>query len=56
MENVTIAWIILSIPIVVTGCALYYNPKKKDVGVSIAASIVTFGLPWWGLYFLIIAI
>jgi len=56
MEYLTIAWLLLSIPIVLVGGAHFYDARKKDAALSALAATVVLMPVWWAVYFIILSV
>lgn len=53
MNNLFIAWFLLSIPITISGAALFLNEERNDKKVSFIVSVILLMPIWWATYFLI---
>ena len=53
MSGLTIAWILLSVTIIIIGAGAAYDKQKRDVGASLFAATVVLMPLWWAIYFMI---
>lgn len=57
MNNLYMAWQLLSLPVFILGCGLFYDHGKgTSRGMAVVASVLFFLPIWWALYYIIKAL